>query len=428
MSWMPIQRVDTVEGERDKGDGSFRSAAEESLRRLQVSLAGVLGSLSPVDHPRRAADLQRILLVPAKLAWQIHRVANAGKPLAEATNVPGKAAMRRFLDAASKHGASPKWIDEVAAAYQRFDDLIQLHAGSRTAFDSMIDGFVAGGSDQIDLVHKRAAFKANSHIWGVQAQTQIACFALKPNPENPRRLDTFTIRGLIGLRRLRADAPWTISTTRLIDDKGNVQKSIGREPLDPRSDRDNPIGLIHAFCSQPVPKFRTIAKGSGYVNFELEGGNVGNLSTVTCMNGFIWRGVIPRYREENNRVARYSAKVRTPCESLILDVILHESAIQGIHPIVEVYSDHRGSDSESPDRHYDMLAMDERVARLGRGSHVLQSPDAPRYVEMAEYGFERMGWERDEFHTFRCHVRYPVMPSSVIMRYDLPEPPSDPIT
>lgn len=411
---------------QDDDPAPFRLEAEGTLRELQCSLSQLLASLPGEAPPRRATDLQRALNTPTKLAWQIHKVISANDPLREATNVPGRAAMGRFLEAVRRHGGPTEQVSAVVSAYERFDKLIKLHAGSRTAFDSMIDGLAEDRSDQMDLVHQRAAFTANSHIWGVQAQTQLACFALKPNPDNPLRLDTFTIRGLVGLRRLRADAPWTISTTRLIDDDGTVQKTVAREPLDPRNDRSNPIGLLHDFGSQPPPEFRTIAMGSGYINFELKKGNIGKLSAIDCINGFIWRGVIPRYIEPNNKVARFSVKVRTPCESLILDLILHDSVYTNIKPQMEVYGDHRGSDSESPDRQVDLMSIQTQALEYGKGSRVLRTPEIPRYVQMADYGFDRMGWESNEFRVIRCHMRYPIMPSSVIMRFDLPAPPDSP--
>ena len=419
-----LSETESEAGAQQLRAAPFRAEAEETLRNLQRSLSQLLASL-PEDGPiRRATDLQRALKTPTKLAWQIHKVVSANDPLLEATNVPGRAAMQRFLSAARRNGGEREQVSAVADAYQRFDDLIKVHAGSRSAFDSMIDGLAGGRSDQMDLVHQRAAFTANSHIWGVQAQTQLACFALKPNPDNPLRLDTFTIRGLVGLRRLRADAPWTISTTRLIDDDGTVQKTIAREPLDPRNDKANPIGLLYDFGTQPPPEFRTIAMGAGYINFELRQGSVGKLSAIDCINGFIWRGVIPRYEEPNNRVARFSSKVRTPCESIVLDVILHESVYENSTPVMEIYGDHRGSDSESPDRQVDLLAIQAQALEFGRGSQVLRTPEVPRYVQMAEFGFERMGWKSEEFRVYRCHLRYPVMPSSVIMRFDLPSSPT----
>ncbi len=401
----------------------FRTEAEGTLRDLQCSLAQLLSSLPGNGQIRRATDLQKALKTPTKLAWQIHKVVGANDPLVEATNVPGRAAMQRFLNAARRCGSPTDQVAAVVDAYQRFDNLIKVHAGSRTTFDSMIDGLVGRRSDQMDLVHQRAAFTANSHIWGVQAQTQLACFALKPNPDNPLRLDTFTIRGLVGLRRLRADAPWTISTTRLIDDDGKVQKTVAREPLDPRNDKSNPIGLLYDFGTQPPPEFRTIAMGAGYINFELKQGSVGKLSAIDCINGFIWRGVIPRYVEPNNRIARFSSKVRTPCESIVLDVILHDSVYENIKPTMEIYGDHRGSDSESPDRQVDLLAIQAQALAFGNGARVLRTPEVPRYVDMANYGFDRMGWNSEEFRVYRCHLRFPVMPSSVIMRFELPQVP-----
>jgi hypothetical protein len=66
----------------------------------------------------------------------------------------------------------------------------------------------------------------------------------------------------------------------------------------------------------------------------------------------------------------------------------------------------------------------ESVTYLGKGPSVLYTADVPRYPELANYAFERLGWDGERFDVYRCRVEYPVLPSTVAMVFDLPEAPS----
>jgi hypothetical protein len=65
----------------------------------------------------------------------------------------------------------------------------------------------------------------------------------------------------------------------------------------------------------------------------------------------------------------------------------------------------------------------ESVAHLGRGPSALYATDVPRYVEMGRYIFDRLGWDAERFLVYRCRLEYPVLPSTVVMQFDLPPAP-----
>lgn len=98
--------------------------------------------------------------------------------------------------------------------------------------------------------------------------------------------------------------------------------------------------------------------------------------------------------------------------------------VVGTPPKVRVLSDHRGVDVASAGRACDELAMRASVIHLGHGTDVLETPDVPRYVELITYAMDRLGWDAEEFEVFRCSIEYPVMPSSVVAQFDLPEAPT----
>ena len=404
-------------------DDAFEQNAAVALRRLRSALSVLIGAIPGVGELRKAADLQRALGIGNTLAWQVYRLAHATDPLTEASSVPGTAGLKRLFKAAGEHGVPAEHIADSAAASAEFDELVKVHAGDRAAFDSMISGLSDEGSQLADAQQKRAAFRANSHLWGVQAKTQLGCFMYQPAADHSALIDAAGIRGLLQLRRLRRDVSWVITSTRASDDDGVNRRNVGIEPLDPTVDAPPGFALLQEFCSRPLPGLRTIHHESGVISVELAGTTVGNKSAVTCLLGSSFRSFCPRYRDEHNQAVISQAKVQTPCEVLILDVLVHEELFRSASPDVLVYGDHRAVDPHPEARKCDLLPLRESVVYMGKGPSILQTLEVPRYPEMAQYAFDRLGWDGEKFDVYRCRVEYPVMPSSVVVRFDLPEKP-----
>ncbi len=168
---------------------TFERQATAVLHRLRASLSGLIGAVPSVGELRKAADLQRALGIGNTLAWQVHKLAHARDPLVEASSVPRAGGMKRLFEAAAQHGVPAEHIADSAAASAEFDELVKVHAGNRTAFDSMISGLTDEGSQLADAQQKRAAFRANSHLWGVQARTQLKCSILSPSSSSSTSMD-----------------------------------------------------------------------------------------------------------------------------------------------------------------------------------------------------------------------------------------------
>jgi hypothetical protein len=395
--------------------------AVDVLSRVQAAIRGLIQSIPGMT--RRPADLQRTLGIHSKLAWQVHGLAYADDPLAQAGNVPGPAAMERFVKAAIKRGAPIEAVDGVRDALHQFERMINDHAGSRGEFDSIISGLSPDGSDKVDLTRKREAFRAQSHILSIQARAQLTCFIYKASTQNPATMDCALLRGPIGVRRFRPDAKWVLTRTRLTSDDGTVRQVAGRESLDPDVEATHGVALLREFCSRPLPTLHSVPAEAGFVNVEVEGRNIGNKSEMTCLIGDVTRQAFLRYRTEIDSVHRSHTVIRTPCEVLVQDVLVHRDLLMKPDPQALIYTDHRGVDPHIPRRDIDLLPMREAVVFLGRGVSVLETPDVPRYTKMATYAFDRLGWDAEEFDVYRCRVEYPVMPSSVVVQFDLPEKP-----
>jgi hypothetical protein len=406
----------------DKVD--FEAGVGPALQHLRSAISAVLESIPASDPFVRPIDVQRTLGIRSTLAWQVHKLVMSLDPIGEGSSIPGAEAFQRFLKAAGQRGAPSPVLRSAGEAVDRFESFIKEHASDRSAFGSMISALNGRGSPRIDLQHKRAAFKANSHFWGIQARTHLSFWVLHPSRTDASQLDTITIRGFVGLKRLRPNASWIVSRSRFVQDDGKIRIPKGYRPIDPAASHPPNVPLLESFCSRPLPKFRSVTGEGGFANIELEPTDIGNKAAITCLMGDIHQSSLGRYAQEGDRTLATHTMVRTPSRVLVHDMMIHESLRDLGDPQVLVFGDHRHVDPAIYGRDCDRLAMTETVRRLGRGLSALHTPDLPRYAEMAAFALGQAGWNPEEFEVLRCRVEFPVMPSSVVLMFDLPEAPA----
>lgn len=417
---------------------AFEAQAGTVLQEVRGAMAGVIAAIPGAGtgalsggggEIRTATDLQRILGIRKTLAWQIFRIAYAADPLAEGGKVPGKGAMKRFFDAAAAQGVPPDPIESASAALEAFDELVRTHAGDRASFASLISGVASEGGEQANLQYKRMAFRGNTHLWGVQAKVQLKCVIVHGAAE-PGMIDIAIVYGYLGLHRSRSTSPFMLSRTWISSAEFEViGPSFAHKPLVAAEEALHGVSLLSSFCSQPLPELRTTEPEPGVVQAELVGNHIGKTSAVTIILGQVFRNAASPYSDDTPPGFRSHARVRLPAEVLIHDVLIHDEVFGSsgpLRPEVRVYGGNYWDISAGPqpdvDR-TDLLDLGETVIQLGKGLAVVHSPDVPRLAEMVEYACEQLGWDAKRFDAYRCRVEYPVMPSRVTMRFELPVRP-----
>lgn len=404
-----------------KDAARFETHVQQAVGSVRSAFGAIAASLP--GSPSRAHELQRALDIDKKLAWKIASVVNDADPFAAAKQLPGPAGVDIFLEAARARQVPAELIDQARGALRDFDGLIEVHAGDRVTLEMMMGGFATRSRDKIDTGHRRAAFRAQSYLWGVQAKTHLRAGFIAPAASDPTRLDIVSIRGFVGFRRIRPNVTWVIARTKLSDNDGEVRGSQSRLPLDPsRGAADVP--LVTDFCSERLPEFRRLDGGGGYCEDEVVEGPVGDTAAMTLLTGEIFRAGAVRYRNEHNTFGRIGAHVFTPCEALVLDLVVHSEAFGPIQPGFAIYSA-LGSASLFPaGRHRVLEPAHETAEYLGRGPLVMHTADVPDYVRLSQYVFNRMEWDGEAFDVFRVRVAYPLMPTSNILSHAMPEQPA----
>jgi hypothetical protein len=404
----------------DRKPISFERQAQEVLGQLRMAMAALIQAIPAPGKLRRATDLQNVLGIHSKLAWQVFRVATASNVLEEGRAVPGATAMARFLEAAARRGVPESNIEDVQRAFERFEETVTLTAGNRSAFDSMLTGLTEDGSDPLDLTHKRAAFKAFSHFLGAQAKATMACTVFHPSQHDPESLDMILLKGLIGLSKQRRDSSILLSNIWTAHDDGSPTKYRGLEPLDPVGVHQG-VSLFREFCTEPLPPIRTVKQPDGSIKVLLDGDLIDSQSAVTIILGFVMRGAIPRYKGAISKTSGAACAIRTPSEALIEHVLVHEDLFERTTPRVDVYYDLGDGMVAKELRPHDRSSLRESVVYLGRGPSVLDTPEMPRHKEMVMAALGKVGWDAEKFDVYRCRVEFPVVPSTVGIEFDLPE-------
>ncbi len=401
---------------------SFDRQAVDVLSRLRAALAAAIAAI-PGDL-RRPADLKRAANLDTKLSWRLFKVAHASDPLMAGPHVPGPANIKAFLKAANRLGVHSDLLGEVESAAAEFEKLIIAHASDRSTFESMISSLASGAdADQVNLQQRRAAFRANRHIWGVQAATQLKCVFTDVG-DDPSKVNVAVVDGYVSLRQLRHEAPLILTSARVADDDG-APLAVERKPIDPRAASRHGLALLQDFCSEPTPELNEVEAAAGFVCGELVSNGLGNRGAMTCFTGWRARNVAGRYRAPHNMFAITHGAVRIPCEAITICLLTRTGLFDDAKPSVVVYSDHL---AELPypihmHRLNNLLLPDEGVAYIGRGVNVLSTPEIPGLTEMARFVFERLGWDDAQFDVHRCRIAYPVLPSTVAINVPLPAAP-----
>jgi hypothetical protein len=405
---LPPQTPDTAALDRE---------VETVLEDLRPALGAIIDQLRP--PVRRAIDLRRVLGLSQTVCWGIFSAVKATDLRAMTSLLPGSRGMQLFFDAAGVSGVPADVVQRGRAAFDRFEETVTRHAGSRAAFEALVSGLSTKDDPQEAqanlLKHKRSVFRGTSVLVGRQMRITCQTFILHPSTQPgaaPGLLDSVYIGGSIGLHRIRHDVPLQMRARfRYEADPGTPGADAGPQPLDPREARGGGIGLLREFCSQPIPEFRPVEKIGNAQVYELVTGSVGVSSEVTVFEGYIMRASASSGSEHG--LARY---VQVPCEAYIGDILVHHSLFLGSAPTdpdVRVYAAPTPADAGFRDS--DLLPMTERAEYLGKGFYAARTTVIPRYEELLAHTMKLTGWNGDEFHVFRCRVDYPLLSSRIRM-------------
>ncbi|MHC5007435.1 MAG: hypothetical protein ACYTGF_08780 [Planctomycetota bacterium] len=397
----------------------FDDALDHAFQKIRGAFTELLGSVNA--DPTRPQDLARRFGLNKNLAWKVSKIISATEPHAAVPNIPGAGGVKTLLKALAAGGASPKAVEAVRSAVRHFDEMVASHVGDRSTLRLVLSSQAPHKVQQEHLENTRKmAFQGNSSIWGIQAHVRLASFFIAPNPDDESSIDTASMGGLLDVRRLRPDASVPFFMRFAFNDDGTLRSGPSPESIDPAGGAADPLMLIQEFCSTPIPEFRAITSGS-YMRYQLPPGPIGNPGRNTWIYGEYTRRFASIYRDAVNTVGEHAVPIQMPIEWLLCDLQVHRKLAFALRPRVVAYSQFATGPAPIEDVGCDQLPLAESIQSIGSAPPIVATPLVPRYPEMVQRVYDRLGWQPEEFHGFRFVMKYPPMPSSIVVQHDLAE-------
>lgn len=389
----------------------FRAVATQALIDVRSSFKMLLAGLrQPVRH---GGDAQRALGLGKVLAWQVFRLSNAENPLTAAPFVPRSEALGKILAAASQNGVAEPVIHKVEAACAAFEVVVREHAGSRSAFESMIETLDGpkSGEKLRSLRDRRAAFRASSNLWGISAYAKVTCAICFPTADG-QSYDLLQVWGSVGVRQLRAGVNLHLSTVSFVlPDSIAASKNVTAEseemlgaPIDPQA-----VGLLDQFCTHPLPRLFARDAGNGRVRVGLELQGIGRSSAI---NYFV-RRVAPAALKRESGPHYMSCGVTTPTEYVIIDLLVPAGHTDPGSSSAAAYGRVDDMQQAHTCEPRDLLPFSVSNTYLGSSIADLHISEAPQYPAMLQHLIQEQGWQGTAFDVYRCQMEYPLLHSVI---------------
>ena len=390
---------------------SLHPELSAGVHELRGALTDMLGDIGA--DARRPQELVRKLSLDKSLAWKISRIVGAGDPHNALLYMPGDAGLAIVMRAVHDAGGGESLRRRAEGAIKNFQSAVLRHLGDRPTLDLVVDGFPNESGERLSASRK-LAFRGNSGIWGVQAKARTHTVILAPNRENPAMMDCGIIGGWIDFRRIRGDARWVLFRRSLLME---VEGSGPRvEPMDPDADPAGPALMMKEFSSPGLPEIHTISE-AGHQLDELGPSTIGNSGAFTLFFGSVTYAIGPRKADAPDDEGSFRVSITAPVETLQFDLLVHRDCEFALQQTIRTYGGFPMGSAPLASR--DELPIHADRSDLGREPPAVQTSLFPRYAELTERVFSRIGCDRREFIGIRYEIQYPAFPSTVVVSFPL---------
>jgi hypothetical protein len=341
-------------------------------------------------------------------------------PIAVAPNIPTLASIKRFLTAAENAGVATSLTADVASACEQFDEMVATHADDRAEFDFMAASISPGeGSAAAELANRRNAYRAQSHIWGIQ-QDVMAVTAIVRRCDNGTGTDECDLVHKLGVRRLRAGAPMRVAALRKLQ-SADASSVVTRKPLEPDADLRFGAPVLPDFCSKPLQKFDVIQASDGWSNINVRSDAIGRRSAVNLVFGDASFGIPLATKPDGSPQFQHGGLLTVPTRLKIFTLMVHRPSFGKINPGCMMFRPVPGEDEADNLAAWGFqLPMREQVEMLGHGADAVATPDLPRSPSLIEHACQILSWDAEEFDVYRLRVEYPVLDTIVRVYFNFP--------
>lgn len=386
----------------------LEAAAAAVMQELRASLAELLGRLP--GRLARAVDVERALSINKKLAWQVFRIVNS-EALGDIANVPSAAAAGTLLAAARKRKVPPAVLERISRALERFEEFALAQADDRAGLVTLVSGLSAGPSDAYEINVRKAAFRANAHLWGTKVEMQVRTAISFPKPAPAQVEDVALVIADLGLQRLRESD--SLSMVRWFRTGDSPNNELAGAPPGVPTPKQHAVDLMHEFCTHPLPQMVPKTSVLGGVETELVI-PTGRAGAVTIYSSQLHENAEPTPH------AFYDGRlfVTIPVATVVWELMVPAGLTDPSTARIVAYGRRAHPEHVYDERKADLLPQREIVSYLGALADVPPIPHAPRHGDAVRSVLQKHGWLGTRFDVYRCRIQYPMLHTLLCIRVD----------
>lgn len=377
------------------------------------ALHACMGTLL-TDHGSSRA-LGRALSIDKMLAWQAFTIATAHDPGAILAALPGKPGLDTVLAALRKAGCETSAVE---AALESIDSALAQRNLTRGQIRSMaVGGGDADSRRRTEMRLHRQAFKANAAIRGAWIAGRIGAMMVSPGS----RADVVSVTALTlvhGLVRSVAMGPIPVYAPLVTVPDGDADgRKIGTASGHPSWCR----ALVPSLCSLPlspgeVTMIKVFGSDAVLVDPDPHRRSALDLAFAECI-----RDAGPARQTLQSKEALWVMPLALPMEMAVLDVLVHSSLAEVAPRAFQYFSMTPAQlPSDQPELLRYPVELEAGWVRSGRLPRRLSGASAT-YDRLLEHGASIAGCPLREFRQFRVQQEYPPTPTSLVVRWQLPE-------
>lgn len=393
--------------------GRFETEATSTLRELRRATASLIASFKGVD---RAIEVSTRLGLERSLAWKVWQVAQGTSACPSVAHIPGRQGFKRFLEAAQQAGVNHELVRDAQAAFDKFEQLTVAYGGGRASAGSLLGTLSAEGRTRHETALRRDGFRANAAFLGVQAAAMYQLDVLWPrDPTSPP--DVLRVRGHFGLRRNRANVPWMLCRSTLVNAAG-PSKDLMRTPLSPMAsistdDVQLPM-ILPEFSSRPLPPVQRRVVAGVTIEDELLPGPVGQADAVDVVTG----ERVVQFGTRNDHVDAVTMSVSTPCERLCYEIVAPQGLLTD-GPTLRVHSTVQTEHPYLRGPEFNTIPVTEAFEDLGLAIEAPPASEVPRHTEILRWTLRQAEHVAGSMRIWRVRMRFPPLPSCLAASYRL---------
>lgn len=393
-------------------------------RRLKAELDSVLRSLSIRHHS--AGQMAQDLKVNRTICHRLLTAIDSAKDeFSLVIALPGVQGLRQCIHAMERRGADASRVSAAEAAVEQFHQLVRDLGGSHSRLSTRLQlstptsaAVPSPGAPARRRLLRQQLFESASALMGRRIEARCGLSLLRPNPANARELEYVHVRLFTGIEASPTAIPLVVGTSIVSVESGDEQAMNAFCTLD-----GAPIGgraqnaILTAFSSDPLPLVTTRDLSSRLVHV-IDPRVAESRRRLDVAIGYRLPALCAVPSRQDVPVLLEALHIREPTDALVFDVYLHADLAAGCRPSIDAYVGRSGGLCDLIDRWYDRLDGSPVLKLLGAGLANAPTPMAPRFHELAEHVFDRVGWNPAEFVGYRCEEQYPLWGYDYVMAFD----------